>query len=259
MQQSTRATEMGGEAWRVFKIMSEFVGGFDLLRDIPEAVTIFGSARTPTDHPDYQAARRCAELFAKRGRAIITGGGPGIMAAANQGAYEAGGCSIGLNISLPMEQEPNPYQTHALHFDYFFARKVMLVKYSRALVLFPGGFGTLDECFESLTLMQTLKMPAYPVMCYGTEFWSPLIDWMRGTLSERFKTISPGDLDLLRVSDDIDEIVDVVDSHIKGGTGLCELPEVKGPAGEVTAEGTRVGVSTRNTTFAKHSPDEPAI
>ena len=259
MHTSPKADTMGGEAWRVFKIMAEFVDGFDMLRSVPPAVTVFGSARTPVDHPDYEAARRCSELFAKRGRAIITGGGPGIMAAANQGAFEAGGCSVGLNISLPMEQKPNPYQTHALHFDYFFARKVMLVKYSKALVLFPGGFGTLDECFESLTLIQTLKMPAYPVMCYGTEFWAPLMDWMRDTLCDRFRTISPRDLDLMRVSDDVDEIVHVVDAHIKGGTGLCELPEVTGAAAEVTAEGTRVGVSTRATTFAMRNPDEPAI
>lgn len=255
----SRSDLMGGEAWRVFKIMAEFVDGFDALSAVPPGVTVFGSARTARDHPDYEAARACSEILSRMGYAIITGGGPGIMEAANRGAFDAGGCSVGLNISLPMEQMPNVYQTVALHFDYFFARKVMLVKYSRAMLLFPGGFGTLDEFFESLTLIQTLKMPAYPVLCYGTEYWSPLIDWMRGTMVERFATISPGDLDIFRVSDDVEEIANIVDAHIRGGQDLCVLPKVAGAAAEVTAEGTRVGVSTRTTAFTGAHPDEPAI
>lgn len=263
-QAPSRTQRLSGEAWRVLRIMSEFVEGFETLSATPPAVSIFGSARTRPEHPDYEAARRCARLLAEKGYAVITGGGPGIMEAANRGALEAGGQSIGLNIALPMEQAPNPYQTTALHFEYFFARKVMFVKYARAFVIFPGGFGTLDEFFESLTLMQTLKIDSFPVICYGSDFWSGVIDWARDTLCERYATISPQDLDLFRVTDDVEHMVDMLDSHLRGEDGqFCVLPDVAGPAGERTAEGTRAGVSTKHTTrvapITPQRPEEPGI
>lgn len=242
MHSEDRAHRQALEAWRIFRIMSEFVEGFEALWDLPPAVTIFGSARTPVKDPAYAAARRCAKLLAQKGHAVITGGGPGIMEAANRGAKEGGGASVGLNISLPMEQAPNPYQTHQLHFDYFFARKVMFVKHSRAFVIFPGGFGTLDEFFEALTLIQTLKIRPFPVVCYDSKFWGGLMDWVKGTLAERCATISVRDLDLFRVTDSVEEVVDLVDKHMRGEGTFCEMPEVLGPAGELTAEGTRVGV-----------------
>jgi len=242
MHSEDRAHRQALEAWRIFRIMSEFVEGFETLWNLPPAVTIFGSARTPPTDPNYDAARRCARLLAERGLAVITGGGPGIMEAANRGAREAGGCSVGLNISLPMEQAPNPYQTHAINFDYFFARKVMFVKHAKAFVIFPGGFGTLDEFFEALTLIQTLKIRPFPVICYNTTFWSGLIDWVREALSERFATISPRDIELFRVTDSVEEIVELIERHMRGEGAFCEMPEVLGPAGELTAEGTRVGV-----------------
>lgn len=261
---SSRSERLSGEAWRVFRIMSEFVEGFETLSAIGPAVSLFGSARTKPDDPNYKAARRCARLLAEKGYAVITGGGPGIMEAANRGALEAGGQSIGLNIALPMEQAPNPYQSTALHFEYFFARKVMFVKYARAFVIFPGGFGTLDEFFESLTLMQTLKIHSFPVVCYNSDFWSGVIDWARDVMCERYATISPQDLDLFRMSDDVDEIVEMLDRHLKGEDGqFCVLPEVAGPAGERTAEGTRAGVSTKHTTrvgaIRPDRPEEPGI
>ncbi len=173
---SEHHNDMARESWRVFKIMSEFVEGFETLSTLPPGVSIFGSARTQPGHPDYENARILAADLAKRGHAVITGGGPGIMEAANRGAHEAGGISVGLNIALPHEQEPNPYQTVRLDFDYFFCRKVMFVKYARSFVIFPGGFGTMDEFFESLTLIQTLKIDPFPVICIGTKFWPPRLD-----------------------------------------------------------------------------------
>ncbi len=244
------------EAWRVFKIMAEFVDGFETLASLPPAVSIFGSARTAPSDPDYAAARRCAFELARRNIAVITGGGPGIMEAGNRGAFEASGVSVGLNIALPMEQAPNAFQTHALHFEYFFVRKVMFVKYARAFVIFPGGFGTLDEFFEALTLVQTLKIPPFPVICYGTEFWDALLRWMRATLLEKHRVISLGDLDLFQATDDIDEIVDIIEKHLRGEGRFCELPgrpidmPELGRAGEMTAEGTRVGQSTKRVSTA---------
>ena len=197
------------DPWRVLRILGEFVDGFDLLARVGLAVTVFGSARTPADHPYYEAARACGEGIAKRGYAVITGGGPGIMEAANRGAHEAGGLSIGCNIELPHEQDPNPYSNLQIDFRYFFVRKTMFVKYSEAFVVFPGGFGTLDELFEALTLIQTGKVQRFPVVLYGTEYWSGMIDWIRTRLLEQ-GMVSAHDLELICVTDSVDEICELV-------------------------------------------------
>jgi uncharacterized protein (TIGR00730 family) len=194
------------DPWRVFRIMGEFVEGFDALARVGEAVTIFGSARVPPDDPQYLAATETARLLAQAGFSIITGGGPGIMEAANRGAREAGGLSIGCNIELPFEQGINPYVDIAINFRYFFVRKTMFVKYAEAFVIFPGGFGTLDELFESLTLIQTGKVRHFPVILFGSAYWSGLLDWIRGTLMAEGK-ISPDDLKLLTVTDSPEEAV----------------------------------------------------
>src|SRR6476469_7744502 len=164
------------DTWRVFRIMGEFVTGFDELATLTRGISIFGSARTHLDDPDYAAAQETAALLARAGFAVITGGGPGIMEAANRGAFEAGGVSVGCNITLPQEQEANRYQTIGLDFHYFYARKVMFVKYASAFVCFPGCYGTLDEFFETITLIQTLKSDPFPVVLYGTDYWKGLVD-----------------------------------------------------------------------------------
>jgi len=251
---------LAGESWRVLKIMSEFVEGFETLSELPTAVSIFGSARTRPEDPAYAAARELAGKLARNGRAVITGGGPGIMEAANRGAYEAGGVSVGLNIALPMEQAPNEYQTHELIFNYFFVRKVMFVKYARAFVIFPGGFGTLDELFESLTLMQTLKIPPFPIVCMESAYWEGLTAWFRSTLLERHRAISPEDLDLFLVCDDVDEAVEHIECVLCGRRAVgAGLPEITGRAARMTAEGTRQGVAVRRTARKPLPPDEPAI
>src|SRR5256884_55045 len=197
------------DPWRVLRIMSEFVYGFDALAHVPPCVTIFGSARTPPDDPSYAAAVETARLLAKAGFGIITGGGPGIMEAANKGAQEGGNLSIGCNIELPFEQYANPYLDIALDFRYFFVRKTMFVKYSNAFVIFPGGYGTMDELFEALTLIQTKKVSNFPVILYSSQYWSGLVNWLRETMMLTGR-IGPGDLDLLRISDDPEEICDIV-------------------------------------------------
>jgi uncharacterized protein (TIGR00730 family) len=197
------------DPWRVFRIMSEFVEGFDALAHIPPSVAIFGSARTKPDDPSYAAAIETARLLAKAGFGIITGGGPGIMEAANQGAQEGENCSIGCNIELPFEQASNPYLDIALDFRYFFVRKTMFVKYSNAFIIFPGGFGTMDELFEALTLIQTKKVSHFPVILYDSKYWKGLIDWLRQTMLIEEK-VSPEDLDLLHLSDDPEEICRIV-------------------------------------------------
>src|SRR3989440_4186181 len=179
------------ESWRIFRIMAEFVEGFESLAQLGTAVTIFGSARTRPEEPEYQAAELTGRLLAKSGFAVITGGGPGIMEAANKGAFEAGGQSVGCNITLPQEQEGNKYQTISLDFHYFYVRKVMFTKYASAFICFPGGYGTLDEVFETLTLIQTLKVEAFPVLLFGKKHWSGLLDWMRDQLLRGF--IDPED------------------------------------------------------------------
>jgi uncharacterized protein (TIGR00730 family) len=186
--------------------MGEFVDGFDVLARVGLAVTVFGSARVKPDSPYYAAAREVGAGIARRGFAVITGGGPGIMEAANRGANEAGGLSIGCNIELPHEQSPNPYANLSIDFRYFFVRKTMFVKYSEAFVVFPGGFGTMDELFEALTLIQTGKVFHFPVVLYGTDYFAELMDWVRGELLAD-GMISPDDLELLHVTDDLDEAV----------------------------------------------------
>jgi uncharacterized protein (TIGR00730 family) len=201
------------DPWRVMRMQGELVTGFDAMADVGPAISIFGSARIGRESPYFAAARETGRRLAEVGYAVITGGGPGIMEAANQGASEAGGCSVGLNIQLPHEQGVNSFVNLPLNFRYFFVRKVMFVKYAEGFVIFPGGFGTLDELFESLTLIQTGKLDDFPVVLYGRSFWDSLIDWVKqDLLGERL--ISPGDLDRLMVTDDIDEIVEtMVRSH----------------------------------------------
>ncbi len=197
------------DPWRVLRIMSEFVNGFDALAHIPPSVAIFGSARTHPDDPVYEAAVETARLLAQAGFGIITGGGPGIMEAANKGAQEGGNVSIGCNIELPFEQASNQYLDISLDFRYFFVRKTLFVKYSNAFIIFPGGFGTMDELFEALTLIQTRKVSHFPVILYGSKYWGGLLDWLRDTMLHELK-IAQEDLDLLRVSDDPQEICRIV-------------------------------------------------
>jgi conserved hypothetical protein, DprA/Smf-related, family 2 len=198
------------ESWRLFRILAEFVEGFEVLPRVYPGVTIFGSARTKPDDPDYQKAEKLAELLVRAGFSVITGGGPGIMEAANKGASNARGYSVGLNIRLPMEQEPNPYANIKLEFRYFFVRKVMLAKYSVAFVFFPGGFGTMDEMFEILTLVQTRKIRPVPIVLVDKQFWKPLVSWFTKTLIPENK-ISPQDLEIFKILDEPEEIV----NHIK--------------------------------------------
>jgi uncharacterized protein (TIGR00730 family) len=205
----TQAEFIHTDTWRVFRIMGEFVEGFDHLATVTRGVSIFGSARTQPDSPQYQAARETAALLANAGFAVITGGGPGIMEAANRGAFEAGGLSIGCNIELPFEQKANPYLTRSLTFKYFFVRKTMFVKYSTAFLIFPGGFGTLDELFESLTLIQTKKIRNFPVVLFGTEYWGPMMKWISDLLLSEGK-ITETDLKLLHLTDSPSEAVDIV-------------------------------------------------
>lgn len=195
-----------GDTWRIFKILSEFVEGFENLSKIEPAVSVFGSARAREDHKGYQKARKLGKLLAKEGITVLTGGGPGIMEAANRGATENGGMSVGLNIELPFEQKPNPYAKKVITFKYFFVRKVMLVKYARAFVIFPGGFGTMDEFFEALTLIQTKKMLPFPLILVDSGFWQGFFEWLKShLLGSGF--ISEKDLDLIRVIDEPEDIV----------------------------------------------------
>ena len=194
------------DPWRVLRITSEFVEGFGLLAELPAAVSVFGSARTPSGSPEYEAGLALGAALARAGYAVITGGGPGTMEAVNRGASQAGGISVGLGIELPFEQRLNDWVDVGLNFRYFFARKTMFVKYAQAFVIMPGGFGTLDETFEALTLVQTQKVTKFPVVLYGSAYWQGLIDWIRGTVLADGK-VSPPDAELLQVSDDVDDIV----------------------------------------------------
>jgi uncharacterized protein (TIGR00730 family) len=199
------------DPWRVLRIMGEFVDGFDVLARVGMAVTVFGSARIKEGSPYYDAAREVGRGLAERGYAVITGGGPGLMEAANRGAQEAGGLSIGCNIELPHEQSPNPYANLSIDFRYFFVRKTMFVKYSEAFVVFPGGFGTLDELFEALTLIQTAKVERFPVVLYGSEYWSGLLDWVRGRLLSE-GMVYQSDLDLIQVVDSTEQVCTIATS-----------------------------------------------
>jgi uncharacterized protein (TIGR00730 family) len=200
------------DSWAIFKIMGEFVNGFEAMSRIGPCVSIFGSARTKPDHKYYKLTVNIAERIVKHGYGVITGGGPGIMEAGNKGAHNAGGTSVGLNIDLPFEQHDNPYidSDKVLDFDYFFVRKVMFVKYSQGFVVMPGGFGTLDELFEAMTLIQTHKIETFPIILVGTEFWGGLIDWIKNTLLEQ-GNISPNDLNLIHLVDTADQVIEILD------------------------------------------------
>ena len=197
------------DPWRVLRIQSEFVEGFDALKELPPAVSVFGSARTSSDHPMYEAAVEVGRGLAHRGFAVITGGGPGVMEAANKGASEAGGLSVGLGIELPHEQGMNDHISLGVNFRYFFARKTMFLKYSQGFITMPGGFGTLDELFEALTLIQTGKVKNFPMVLFGVSHWEPLMDWLRDTMAEH-GFISRTDLSLVTVTDDVDEALDAM-------------------------------------------------
>jgi uncharacterized protein (TIGR00730 family) len=197
------------DPWRVLRIQSEFVEGFGLLAELPRAVSVFGSARTPRDDPEYLAGRMLGRALARAGFAVITGGGPGAMEAVNRGASEAGGVSVGLGIELPFEQRLNDWVDIGINFRYFFARKTMFVKYAQAFVILPGGFGTLDELFEALTLVQTRKVTRFPVILFGSDHWAGLIDWFHSTLVPAGK-IAAADIDLLAMTDDPEQVVKLI-------------------------------------------------
>jgi len=205
------------DSWAIFKIMGEFVNGFEKMSKIGPCVSIFGSARTKPDHKYYKLAENVAKKIVEAGYGVITGGGPGIMEAGNKGAHLAGGTSVGLNIELPFEQHDNPYIDHdkSLDFDYFFVRKVMFVKYSQGFVVMPGGFGTLDELFEAMTLIQTHKIGKFPIILVGMDFWEGLMDWVKKTLLDSFGNISSKDLDLIHLVDTEDEVIAILDSFYK--------------------------------------------
>lgn len=198
--------ERVSDSWRVLRIQAEFVEGFGLLAELPAAVSVFGSARTRIDSPEYRAARAIGTALAEAGFAVITGGGPGTMEAANRGARDSGGTSVGLGIELPFEQGLNDWVDIGFDFRYFFARKTMFVKYAQGFVILPGGFGTLDEMFEALTLVQTAKVTRFPVVLFGTAYWNGLLDWLRTTVQAEGK-IGTADLDLIHVTDDVEDVV----------------------------------------------------
>jgi uncharacterized protein (TIGR00730 family) len=205
------------DSWAIFKIMGEFVNGYEKLSKIGPCVSIFGSARTKPDHKYYKLAEEVAKKIVENGYGVITGGGPGIMEAGNKGAHIAGGISVGLNIDLPFEQHDNPYidADKSLDFDYFFVRKVMFVKYSQGFVVMPGGFGTLDELFEAITLIQTNKIEKFPIILVGTDFWEGLLDWIRKILLDSFTNISDKDLDLVHLVDTPEQVIEILDSFYK--------------------------------------------
>ncbi|WLD24953.1 TIGR00730 family Rossman fold protein [Flavobacterium dauae] len=205
------------DSWAIFKVMSEFVNGYEKMGRIGPCVSIFGSARTKSDNPYYKLAEEIAFKISKAGYGVISGGGPGIMEAANKGAHLGGGASVGLNIDLPFEQHFNPYIDHDknLQFDYFFVRKVMFVKYSQGFVVMPGGFGTLDELFEAVTLIQTKKIGKFPIILVGSEFWSGLFDWIKTVMIEKYFNASPEDMNLIQIVDTADEVVTIIDKFYK--------------------------------------------
>jgi len=211
------------DPWRVLRIQSEFVEGFGALAELGPAIAVFGSARTAPDDPMYELARRLGGALAEAGYAVITGGGPGIMEAANRGAAEAGGTSVGLGIELPFEQGLNRYVDLGINFRYFFVRKTMFVKYSQGFVVLPGGFGTFDELFEALTLIQTRKVPSFPLVLMGSHYWSGLLDWLRDTVLAEHK-INPPDLELLDVTDEVDEAVKIIQAST-AANGAGTMPE----------------------------------
>ena len=237
------------DAWRVFRIMGEFVEGFDTLAQVGPAVSIFGSARTTRDDPIYAAAEEVGQRLSQAGFAVITGGGPGIMEAANKGAYEAGGDSVGCNIELPFEQGMNAYVRTAINFRYFFVRKTMFVKYAEAFVIFPGGFGTMDELFEALTLIQTGKVRDFPIVLIGRAYWQGMLDWLRDAMLGEGK-ISANDLDLLFVTDSPQEavkvIVDCFEQHCARAEARSEGERIVPALRRRTRGGMRAGIVPAN-------------
>jgi len=218
--ESPRADEFTHtDPWRVFRIMGEFVEGFDELASLNRAISIFGSARSKPDDPDYVAAQETAALLVAEGFAVITGGGPGVMEAANKGAFEAGGISVGCNIELPFEQRPNAYQTKSLTFKYFFVRKMMFVKYSLGFIIFPGGYGTFDELFEALTLIQTRKIRNFPIILFDSSYWTGILNWLREVVMREGK-INENDFSMIHVTDSPAEVVEIV---TRSQSSLSEL------------------------------------
>jgi uncharacterized protein (TIGR00730 family) len=262
--------QLNNDSWRIFRIMAEFVEGFEVMANVGTAVSVFGSARTKPDNPFYLQAEETARLLAKEGLAVITGGGPGIMAAANQGAQAAGALSIGCNIQLPFEQDVNPYCDKAMTFRYFFVRKTMFIKYSEAFITFPGGFGTLDEFFEVLTLVQTLKVEPYPIVLYGSGYWSGLVAWLRDQLMPKF--IDSEDTDIFRLVDTPKEAVRLVkqgikkpwwrplDNEAQTATAAPDVARarksrpIETSASADTGEGTRYGTRPKKTTKKHAAP-----
>jgi len=236
LQRPLRPDFLDSDPWRSLRILAEFVEGFDALAEVGPAVSVFGSARITSNHRYYRQARDLGRMLAKAGYAVITGGGPGIMEAANRGCQEGGGLSIGCNIELPKEQGLNPYVDLGIEFRYFFARKVMFVKYADAFVIFPGGYGTLDELFEALTLIQTQKVQDFPVILMGTEYWGGMIDWIRASLLAE-AAINREDVDLLRLTDDPEEAIRIIRAYqrshheaaaaVEPGTKPIEKADVK--------------------------------
>ena len=233
LRRSGRPAFLDSDPWRTLRITAEFVEGFDALASLGPAVTVFGSARIAEDHPVYEQARELGRLLAREGFAVITGGGPGVMAAVNRGAYEAGGFSVGLNIELPHEQWLNPYVDLGIEFRYFFVRKTMFVKYADGFVIFPGGFGTLDELFEAVTLIQTGKIRHFPVYLVGREYWAGLLDWLRVTALPQ-AMIADVDFDLLTITDDLEEIA----TGLRRFMAMSEADQVSG-AEESVGPGAR--------------------
>jgi len=260
------------DSWRIFRIISEFVEGFESLAEIGPAVSIFGSARTSPHDKYYKAAERTAHLLAKSKFAVITGGGPGIMEAANKGAFEAKGTSVGCNITLPHEQEGNRYTNISLDFHYFYARKVMFTKYASAFICFPGGFGTLDEFFETLTLVQTLKIEAFPILLYGSEFWGGLVDWIKTQLDPHF--IDGEDVEIFKIVDSPEEAVKWIKKGVKehwwkpedaalrksagNGESRNQNP-LEGPKASDTGEGTRYGRRAKKSNKAHIAPAKKPV
>jgi uncharacterized protein (TIGR00730 family) len=221
------------DPWRVLRIQSEFVEGFGSLAELGPAIAVFGSARTPTDHPFYAIAEEAGRKLTEAGFAVITGGGPGAMEAANKGACEAGGISVGLGIELPFEAGMNPYVDVGVNFRYFFARKTMFVKYAQGFIVLPGGFGTFDELFEALTLVQTQKVTSFPIVLMGADYWSGLVEWVRGTVLGGGK-ISEPDLDMFHLTDDVAEAVRIVeDARERHRRAAPEDEDFQNPADEV--------------------------
>jgi uncharacterized protein (TIGR00730 family) len=209
------------DSWKVFRIIAEFVEGFETMTDIGPSVSIFGSARTPPEHPNYKLATEVAEKITKKGFAVITGGGPGIMEAANLGAQKGKGRSCGININLPYEDRSNPYidREYLLNFHYFFVRKVMFVRYAQAFVFLPGGFGTLDELFEALNLIQTKRIRPFPIFLIGKKYWEGLLGWLKNTVI-REKNLKDEDFSLVKVTDDPDEVANIIEEHFKKSGAL---------------------------------------